>query len=159
MENRLLKWLRLPAVILLTGFALSAQAADPMVGTWKLNVAKSTYSPGPAPKSVTAKIEAAGEGEKLLAEGVRGDDTPIRVEYTAAYDGKDHPITGSPMADTVSLKRLDANTTERTDKKGGKVTQTLTRKVSNDGKTLTVTYKGTNAKGESINNVAVFEKQ
>ena len=159
MENRLLKLLRLPAAILFMGFALSAQAADPLVGTWKLNVAKSTYSPGPAPKSLTAKIEAAGEGEKLTADGVRGDDTPIKVEYTAQYDGKDFPISGSPMADTVSLKRLDANTTERTDKKGGKVTQTLTRKLSSDGKTMTVTYKGTDAKGQPINNVGVFEKQ
>ena len=159
MENRLLKSLRLPAVILLMGFALSAQAADPLVGTWKLNVAKSTYSPGPAPKSLTVKIEAAGEGVKLTADGVRGDDTPIRVEFTAQYDGKDYPITGSSMADTVSLKRLDANTTERTDKKGGKVTQTLTRKVSSDGKTMTVTYKGTDAEGRPIDNVAVYEKQ
>ncbi len=159
MENRLLKSLRLPAAILFMGFALSAQAADPLVGTWKLNVAKSTYSPGPAPKSITAKIEAAGEGEKLTADGVRGDDTPIRVEYTAQYDGKDYPISGSPMADTVSLKRLDANTTERTDKKGGKVVQTLTRKLSSDGKTLTVTIKGTDAEGRPINNLAMFEKQ
>ena len=159
MENRLLKSLKLSAVILFMGFALSAQAADPLVGTWKLNVAKSTYSPGPAPTSLTAKIEAAGMGEKVSADGVRGDDTPIHVEYTAQYDGKEHPITGSLMADTVSLKRLDANTTERTEKKGGKVTQTVTRKVSIDGKTMTVTYKGTDAKGQPINNVAVFEKQ
>jgi hypothetical protein len=145
--------------LILLGNLPSAQAADPMVGTWKLNVAKSTYSPGPAPKSLTAKIEAAGEGEKVTADGVRGDDTPIRVEYTAQFDGKDYPITGSPMADTVSLKRLDANTIERTDKKGGKVVQTLTRKVSRDGKTATVTYKGTDAQGRPINNVAVFEKQ
>ena len=135
MENRLLKSLSLPAVILFMAFALSAQAADPSVGTWKLNVAKSTYSPGPAPKSLTAKIEVAGDGEKVTVDGVRGDDTPIKVEYTAQYDGKDYPITGSPMADTVSMKRLDANTTERTDKKGGKVTQILTRKISSDGKT------------------------
>lgn len=145
--------------LILLGNQGSAQAADPMAGTWKLNVAKSTYSPGPAPKSLTVKIEAAGEREKLTADGVRGDDTPIRVEYTAQYDGKDHPITGSRMADTVSLKRLDANTTERTDKKGGKVVQTLTRKVSSDGKTVTVTYKGTDAQGRPINNVAVLEKQ
>ena len=159
MENRLLKSLRLPAAILFMGFALSAQAADPLVGTWKLNVAKSTYSPGPAPKSLTAKIEAAGKGEKVTADGVRGDDTPIQVVYTAQYDGKDHPITGSPMADTVSLKRLDANTTERTDKKAGKVVQTLTRKLSSDGKTMTVTIKGTDAEGRPINNLAVLEKQ
>jgi hypothetical protein len=159
MANHLLKSLRLPAAILLMGFALLARADNPMVGTWKLNVAKSTYSPGPAPKSLTVKIEAAGEGEKVTADGVRGDDTPIRVEYTAQYDGKDNPITGSRMADTVSLKRLDANTTERTDKKGGKVTQTLTRKLSSDGKTVTVTYKGTDAQGRPINNVAMYEKQ
>ena len=159
MENRLLKSLRLPAAILFMGFALSAQAADPLVGTWKLSEAKSTYIPGPAPKSLTAKIEAAGKGEKLTAEGVRGDDTPIHVEYTAQYDGKDYPISGSPTADTVSLKHLDANTTERTEKKAGKVTQTVTRKLSSNGKTLTVTYKGTDAKGQPINNVAVFEKQ
>ena len=159
MENRLLKSLRLPAAILFMGFALLAQAADPLVGTWKLNVAKSTYSPGPAPKSLTAKIEAAGEGEKVTADGVRGDDTPIQVVYTAQYDGKDYPITGSPIADTVSLKRLDANTTERTDKKGGKVVQTLTRKLSSDGKTMTVTIKGTDAEGRPINNVAVLDKQ
>ena len=159
MENRLLKSLRLPAAILFMGFALSAQAADPLVGTWKLNVAKSTYSPGPAPKSLTAKIEAAGKGEKVTADGVRGDDTPIQVVYTAQYDGKDHPITGSPTADTVSLKRLDAITTERTDKKGGKVVQTLTRKLSSDGKTMTVTIKGTDAEGRPINNLAVLEKQ
>ena len=159
MENRLLKSLKLPAAILLMGFALSAQAADPLVGTWKLNVAKSTYSPGPAPKSLTAKIEAAGDGEKLTADGVRGDDTPIHVEYTAQYDGKDYQLTGSPMADTVSLKRLDANTIERTDKKGGKVVLTHTRKLLSDGKTGTVTVKGTDAEGRPINNVTVWEKQ
>ena len=159
MENRLLKSFRLPAAILFMGFALSAQAADPIVGTWKLNVSKSKYDPGPAPKSLTAKIEAAGEGEKLTADGVRGDDSIIRVEYTAQFDGKDYPISGSPMADTVSLKRLDANTTERTDKKGGKVVQTLTRKVSSDGKTATITIKGTDAEGRPINHLAVFEKQ
>ena len=159
MENRLLKSFRLPAVILLMGFALSAQAADAIVGTWKLNVAKSTYSPGPAPKSLTAKIEAVGEGEKVTADGVRGDDSIIHVEYTAQYDGKDYPLSGSPIADTVSLKRIDANTTERTDKKGGKVVQTLTRKLASDGKTVTVTYKGTDAEGRAFNNVGVFEKQ
>ncbi len=92
MENRLLKSLGSSAVILFMDLALSAQAADPMVGTWKLNVEKSKYDPGPAPKSATAKIEAAGDGEKLPADGVRGADSIIRVEYTAQYDGKDHPI-------------------------------------------------------------------
>ena len=145
--------------LIVWGSQAAAQTPDPLVGTWKLDVAKSKYSPGPAPKSLTLKIDAAGDGEKVVADGVRGDDTPIHVEYSAQYDGKDHPITGSPMADSVSLKRLDANTTERTDKKNGKVTQTLTRKVSDDGKTVTVTYKGADAQGQPTDTSAVFEKQ
>jgi hypothetical protein len=68
-------------------------------------------------------------------------------------------LTGSPTADTVSLKRIDARTTERIDKKGGKVVTTLKRVVSQDSKTMTVTTKGTNPEGQATNNVIVFEKQ
>jgi hypothetical protein len=138
---------------------VSAQASDARIGTWKLNVAKSKYSPGPAPQSLTVKVEAAGEGEKATTEGVNADGTPTMTQYTANFDGKDSPLIGSQNADKVSLKRIDARTTERTDKKGDKVVQTLTRVVSQDGKTMTVTVKGTNAQGQAVDNVVVFEKQ
>ena len=49
---------------------VSAQASDPRIGTWKLNVEKSKYDPGPAPQSNTMKVEASGEGEKATTEGV-----------------------------------------------------------------------------------------
>jgi hypothetical protein len=138
---------------------LSAQASDPRIGTWKLNAAKSKYSPGPAPQSLTVKVEPSGQGEKVTAEFVNADGTRTTTQYTANFDGKDYPLTGSRIADTVSLKRIDARTTVRTDKKGGKVAQTLRRVVSQDGKTMTVTTKGTNAEGQAVNNVAVFNKQ
>ena len=138
---------------------LSAQASDPRMGTWKLNVAKSTYSPGPAPQALTVKVEPSGQGEKATAEFVNADGTRTTTQYTANFDGKDNPLTGSQIADTVSLKRIDARTTDRTDKKGGKVAQTLRRVVSKDGKTMTVTTKGTNAQGQAVNNVAVFAKE
>ena len=138
---------------------LSAQASDPRIGTWKLNGAKSKYSPGPAPQSLTVKVESAGLGEEVTAEFVNADGTRTTTQYTATFDGKDYPLTGSQIADTVSLKRIDARTTERTDKKGDKVAQTLKRVVSQDGKTMTVTTKGTNAQGQAVNNVAVFDKQ
>jgi hypothetical protein len=139
--------------------SVSAQASDPRIGTWKLNVAKSKYSPGPAPQSLTVKVEASGQGEKVTAEFVNADGTRTTTVYTANFDGKDSPLTGSQIADTVSLKRIDARTTERTDKKGDKVAQTLRRVVSQDGKTMTVTTKGTNAQGQAVNNVGVFDKQ
>jgi len=138
----------------------SAQAADPLVGTWKLDVAKSKFSPGPAPKSITVTFEAAGEGIKVTADVVGADDKPTHTTYTGNYDGKDYPIAGSETgADTVSLKRVDARTTVRTDKKGGKVVMTFTRKVSSDGKMLTVTIKGTNPKGQPVTNVVMLAKQ
>ena len=138
---------------------LSAQASDPRMGTWKLNVAKSKYSPGPAPQALTVKVEPSGQGEKVTAEFVNADGTRTTTQYTANFDGKDNPLTGSQIADAVSLKRIDARTTDRTDKKGGKVAQTLRRVVSKDEKTMTVTTKGTNAQGQAVNNVAVFAKE
>jgi hypothetical protein len=129
------------------------------MGTWKLNVAKSKYSPGPAPQALTLKVEPSGQGEKVAAEFVNADGTRTTTQYTANFDGKDNPLTGSQIADTVSLKRIDARTTDRTDKKGGKVAQTLRRVVAQDGKTMTVTTKGTNAQGQAVNNVAMFEKE
>ena len=74
-------------------------------------------------------------------------------------DGKDVPLSGSAIADMISLSRVDARTIDRTDKKAGKVVQTLRRTVSADGKTLTVVTKGTNAQGQPINNTAVYDKQ
>ena len=100
-----------------------------------------------------------GQGEKVATEGVDAEGKPTATQYTANFDGKDYPITGSQNADTVSLKRIDARTTERTGKKGDKVVQTMTRVVSQDGKTMTNTVKGTNAQGQTVNNVAVWEKQ
>ncbi len=140
---------------------LSAQMNDPRIGTWKLNVAQSKYSPGPAPQSLMLKDEAAGgQGEKTTSDFVNADGTRTTTQYTANFDGKASPLTGSQFgADMVSLKRIDVRTTERTDKKGDKVVQVLTRVVSQDGKTMTVTTKGANAQGQAVNNVGVFEKQ
>lgn len=81
-------------------------AADQQSGTWKMNSAKSKYSPGPAPKELTVKIEADENHIKLNADGTNGDGTPLHVEYDAKFDGKDYPATGMPNADSVSVKRL-----------------------------------------------------
>jgi hypothetical protein len=143
----------------LAGTAL-AQAGDPQIGTWKLNVAKSTFNPGPAPKSGTTKIEAAGAGAKLIVDQTAADGTARHWEFTANYDGKDVPVVGdNPDADTVARTRVDANTVQTVSKKAGKVVATQQSTVSADGKTRTVTTKGVNAAGQQVNNVAVYERQ
>jgi hypothetical protein len=140
--------------------SVSAQNKDPRIGTWKLNVAKSKYDPGPPPQSQTLKVEPSGKGEKITSETVTADGKTVTVTYTANFDGKDYPLTGSAVgADKVALKRIDARTTERIDKKDGKPVVTIRRVVSADGKTMTATSTGTNAEGKPMKNVAVFEKQ
>jgi len=142
----------------LIGTALAQ--SDPQVGVWTLNVAKSKYSPGPAPKSATTKIEAAGMGTKVVADQVLADGTTRHWESTAAYDGKDSPVIGNnPDADTIARTRIDATTVQTISKKDGKVTITQRSVVSADGKTRTVTTTGMNATGKQVNNVAVYEKQ
>jgi len=150
--------LRFGVVLVAAAAVVSAQGANPRIGTWHLNVANSTYSPGPAPKSQVLTIEAAGAGEKVTSESLLATGAKTVSVYTANYDGKPYPLTGSDTADTVTLKHVDANTSERTDSKGGKAVQTFVRVVSTDGKTMTVTIKGTNAQGQAVNNVVVFEK-
>lgn len=133
-------------------------AADARVGTWKFNAAKSKFDPGPAYKSRTVKIDAVGEGVKVAVDGVSGDGKPHSYSYTVNYDGKDYPVTGNPLADTIAYKKVDDNTTEATTKKGGQVNQTITIVVAKDGKTMTVTAKGKNDKGP-FTNAAVYDRQ
>jgi hypothetical protein len=147
--------------VLLVGLtlAVTAAAADQHSGTWKMNPAMSKYSPGPPPKSTTIKVEADEKGVKIDAEGINADGSPLHVQYDAKFDGKDYPVTGVPYADTVSVKRIDANTIETTMKKGGQVMMTVTAKVSNYGKTRTSTFKGKDAERHDVLNVVVSDKQ
>ena len=131
---------------------------NPHFGTGKLNVAKSTFSPGPAPKSITVVFAAAGQGVKFSLESVSADGSKSAWASTANYDGKDVPFTGL-TDETVSLKRINATTTEQTVREGGKVVVTYTRVVSADGKSLTSTAKGTNAQGQAFTDVVVLDKQ
>ena len=134
--------------------------SDSQVGVWKQNVAKSKYSPGPAPKSATTRIEAVATGTKVVVDQVMADGSARHWEFTANYDGKDSPVTGNnPDADMVARTRIDANTVQTISKKGGKVTTTQTSAVSSDGKTRTVTTKGVNAGGQQVSNVVVYQKQ
>ena len=136
-----------------------AQSKDPVIGTWKINPEKSKYNPGPPPKSLVVKFEPAGKGVKNTTEFVNAEGKAFTIVYTAEYDGKDVPLTGSGTANAVAIKQLKDGSVERVDKKDGKVTSTMVRKVSKDGKTLTVTQKSTNPQGKPVDNMMVFDRQ
>ena len=139
--------------------SLSAQATDAALGTWKLNVAKSRYEPGPAPKEQTLLYEAAGRAVRITSQTVDPQGTNVIIQYSATYDGRDYPVSGGVDFDTTSLKLIDPFTVEGTRKLAGRVVQTFTRVVSNDRKTLTITTTGTNARGQRVDNVVIYERQ
>ena len=130
--------------------ALALQGPDPFLGTWKLNVARTKYDPPRAPAATLIKYEPAVGGLKQVTDG---------VESTVIIDGKDHPISGNANADTMAFTRPDPHTLASVWKKNGKVTITATNVVSADGKTRTITQKGTDAQGRAVNTVIVYDRQ
>ena len=130
------------------------------LGTWVLNVAKSTYTQGPPPKSSTLRIEPAGRGVKVTVDQVLQDGSKLHWEYTSYYDGKDSRVIGNnPNADTVVRTRLNAATIQTLNKKGGKVTTTNTAMISADGKTRSIATTGTDYLGQKVYNIGVYEKR
>ncbi|MES1258363.1 MAG: hypothetical protein ABUS51_08030, partial [Acidobacteriota bacterium] len=136
------------AVLAMTATAL---AADNTLGTWIINTGKSKPASGGSPiTSLTVVREAADGGVKTSAKGERADGSKIDATYTAKYGGEEVPVmsTGTLLWDTVSIKQVNANTlTEERTKKGGTYHATVRHVVSNGGKVMTSTSKGTDPDG------------
>ncbi len=133
---------------------------DPIIGTWKLNLAKSNYPSGPAPKSTTIMYETAGNGIKVTVDALPATGDMLHYTYTANFDGKDNPVEGTaPDRDMTARTRVDANTQKSVSKKNGKVTTSQTYVVSPDRTMLTITTTGMTADGRPADSVAVYDRQ
>jgi hypothetical protein len=160
-ENRKMPTSFTRAFIALAITTIAALGADNSIGTWKLNVEKSKYTPAPMPvKSLTVTREASDGGVKQTVTGERSDGTAASGSYTAKYDGKDVQVTGNAPYDTIAIKQVNANTlTEERKKAGSSYKATSRIVISNGGKTMTTTAKGTNADGKPFTQNYVFDKQ
>ena len=147
------------ALTFLGSLDLTAQGSNPELGTWKNDVAKSKYSPGPPPKSQTAKYEVWQDGFKLTIDAVDAKGQTTRSEVIFKYDGKEYPVPGAAQPTTITFKRIDDHTTEQVDRVNGKVTVTRRRTISRDGKTATMTMTGTSAQGQTVNTTIISTKQ
>jgi hypothetical protein len=147
----------LTAILCLTGAAV-ALAADPNVGTWKLNEAKSQFAAG-ASKNVTVTYTAVGENYKCVVDGVDGAGKPTHNEWTGKFDGKDYPVIGDPTASTRSLRLVKPGHYALTNKKDGKTTVTGTVDFSAYNKSRTLTTEMTDAAGKKQKSIAVYERQ
>jgi hypothetical protein len=137
----------------------AAPAADPAIGTWKLNLAKSKFSPGPAPKSQTRTYAESAQGMVLTIKTTAADGKEATATLTFKDDGKPYPVTGNPDFEMVSVKRVDAQTVHSTQMRAGTAVGTGIRSVSKDGKTLTFSQKGTHANGGKFDDVMVYDRQ
>jgi hypothetical protein len=149
------------SLLVLSSVPLLAQD-NPFVGTWKLNLAKSKFEPGPAPKSQTRTIAAQGDEAKYTFDGVAADGKPFSYSFTVKYDGKDYPVTGTGMpagADSIAIKLVGTNKAEAIQKKGGKEVAKAEAEVSKDGKVSTVKVKGKTVDGKDFHSESVYDKQ
>ncbi len=159
--NRLLQFLTMGLVFALAGAttASAAAGADPVIGTWTLNLAKSTYHADRAPKSLTRTYSAGANGTDMKLTGTAGDGSAISQSATFTYDGKDCAITGNSDFDTVTLTKVNGSTVKGVLRKGATVVGHTTRTISGGGKVLTLTTSLKTAKGGTTHEVAVYDKQ
>ncbi len=156
-----MKAVKVSFFLVVTVAAVAAAQIEARVGTWELNLAQSTFSPGPPPRKQTLTFQAAGPQWVALLQGIDASGKPINPDMNnlaISFDGKDHP-TANMDYDTTAWKRISASTYEVIRKRAGKIVLTSTNVISKDGKTMTITTKGVNADGQSISNVRVYDKQ
>jgi hypothetical protein len=146
------------SLVTVLGGAALAQGGEAINGTWKLNVAKSTYNPGPGPKSQTLVISGTDAARKIAVDLAPANGDAVHWEVSGGA-GAQLPVVGTNAnADHYVFKRVNATTLEAQYFREGKPTIRQQAVVSADGKTLTVTGTGTDAQGRTVNNVAVYDK-
>jgi hypothetical protein len=150
---------RLALVVVVLSAPLAMRAADPVLGTWHLNLAKSRYDPGPPPKSQTRIYREDNGGVKAVVITVHKNGNSDTVYYPANYDGKEHAVSGSPDTDGILMKRVDEYTAESVLTHAGNTIGTARRTVYRDGQTMTITFKGPGESGQAVNNKAYYEKE
>jgi hypothetical protein len=161
-RRALLAGLALVSLVLAASVTMLAQTQkDAHIGTWKLNVAKSKFNPGPGYKSETRTYEPTADGYKFQGERVKADGGIEKYGFTVKYDNKDYPVAGKDPggADTIAVKLVDANNIDSTSKKGHEFLYTSKVVVSQDGKVMRITTKGKNPDGEPFDNVQVYDRQ
>lgn len=142
-------------------FALHAFAQadrDLAIGAWRFDASASIYESGPAPRESTRVFERIGDKIRFFHTGIAANGQPFRTEYTAGYDGRDYPVTGSTRYDTVSQKMIDARTVELIFRLRGEITVAARRVISPDGTQMTVIAEGKNPDGSPFRNVLVYRR-
>src|SRR5213080_2305868 len=132
-------------------------AANPHLGTWKLNEAKSKLAPGMG-KSTMVTYTEQKDKIKVTVEGVDKDGKSTHGVWVGKFDGKAYPTKGKLFWSSAAYRMVNDRTNEITTWKDGKVVWSGRIEVSKDGKSRTVTMNGTSADGKKFKGKAVYDK-
>jgi hypothetical protein len=150
---------KINVVILALCFAFGAVCfANPQMGTWKLNEAKSKLAPGMG-KNSTVIYQADGDNIKVTVDGTDAQGKPTHNEWVGKFDGKDYPVTGDPNSDARSYKEMNGHTMGITVMKNGKAMMTGKIVVSADGKTRTINIHGTDSNGKKVHSMGMYDRE
>lgn len=157
MEIPCVRFLRFLAFVPIVTTAL--WAADPSLGTWKLNVKKSTFVPGPAFQSETRTYEQQQDGVKVTIHTVNGKGREATSVFLTTPDGEQHLVSGSGgSVDSVGLKQINKFTAESVLMHAGKEIARTTRVISEDGNTMTITYNGFDPEGSKVIYTLIYDR-
>ena len=148
----------LASTIAVCAFSTFLWAADPMAGTWKLNLSESKFETGPAPRTGTIRVDEEGLDFRVTADGINSEGKPVKFSFTVRKDGKEYPVTGPEGTGTTSWRRVDDHTTEMVFRMGGKEVGRNDVVVSPDGRRQTVKTSGIDVKGQKHNSVVIYDK-
>jgi hypothetical protein len=136
----------------------AAANPDPILGVWKLNLARSRFNPGPAPRSQTRTYIETPKGIQVTIRSVAVNGRSSTIEFPERYDGKDYPVQGSDVADALALVRINDYMAEATMKHAGRAVATAKRQITDEGKTLIISYQEPSAE-HPVDNQLVYDKQ
>jgi len=149
-------WLAMTALPVVAQLRSTAEPPPQLIGTWRLNVAKSKYSPGPPLRSETRVYSRQSDGVKGVVSRVHGDGRSERFEYMANF-GQDIVVTGVPDYDRVTLRKVDDLTSDAVLSHAGNVYGVARRTIAADGRSMTITFDRKSTE-ERVHNVAVYDK-
>jgi len=146
------------AALWFTAAAL-ASAANPHIGSWKLNESKSKFAPGGPKNHTVTYTEAEGGMINVTVDGTDADGKAVHWTVQCKFDGKPYKVEGNPSVDTITYKKVNDHTNNFTGMKDGKTVVTGTITVSKDGKSRVVTTTGTGPDGKKVTDKAYYDKE
>lgn len=146
-------------LITVSSLAGAADAADPLIGTWVMDPAKSTFKPGPGFKSQTRVFTSLPNGSQMTVTAVNADGTALKGGGTYRLDGRDYPLTGIPGIESITMVRQADLRVAGVAKAKGQQMGRFTFTVSEDKRTMTLYFKGLDPNDQPFENTMVFNRK